>query len=80
MKYFKETELGAIGDKETFMDVAEYCYQWSIGQGWFQMDPADKLLPGGKKIQNRDGSNSLKPKTNTSLFFERKLKEFDSTR
>ena len=44
------------------------------------MDPADKLLPGGKKIQNRDGSNSLKPKTNTSLFFERKLKEFDSTR
>ena len=79
MLYLKETELGAGGSEETFSHVAEYCHMWSCGQGWFQFNPEDKL-PGGKKIANRDGSNSLKPKSRKSLFYERPLKAFDSKR
>ena len=48
-------------------------------QGWFQHDPEDKL-PGGKKIENRDGSMSLKGKTKSSLFYNAKLKEYDYSR
>jgi len=46
-------------------------------QGWFMMSPDDKL-PGGQKIGNRDGSNSLKPRCHESLFYEAFLKPFDS--
>ena len=78
MKYFKESELCA-NENHSFGDVAEYCYQWSVSQGWFQFDGNDKL-PGGPKIRNRDGSLSLKPKSKTSLFSERFLKQHDETR
>ena len=75
-KYFKEVELRATGEEDTFQLVAEYCYHWSMRQGWFQMSPEDKL-PGGKKIGNRDGTNSLKPKCQNSFFYEASLKPFD---
>ena len=77
--YLKEVELRATRDDETFSTVAEYCYHWSMRQGWFQHDPEDKL-PGGKKIENRDGSMSLKGKTKSSLFYNAKLKEYDYSR
>ena len=76
MKYFKEEELCATEDKYTFSTVAEYCYNWSCGQGWFQFN-RDENLPGGKKIGNRDGSSSIKSKYFCSLISERKLKNFD---
>ena len=78
MKYFKECELCA-DENHSFNDVAEYCYQWSLSQGWFQLDGRDKL-PGGPRIGNRDGSKSLKPRSKSSLFVERHLKEHDDTR
>ena len=79
MLYFKECELKATRSCETFMAVAEYCFHWSLRQGWFQLDENGKL-PGGKKILNRDGSRSLKLKYEDSLFYEAKLKPYDSTR
>ena len=79
MLYLKENELGARKSEETFSMVAEYCHMWSCGQGWFQFNPNDKL-PNGKKIGNRNGTNSLKPKTVKSLFYERPLKAFDGER
>ena len=54
--YFKEQELQATRKQETFQVVAEYCYHWSLRQGWFQLDPKNKL-PGGRVVANRDGSN-----------------------
>ena len=76
MKYFKEEELCARGDRHTFSAVAEYCYNWSCGQGWFQFNK-DEKLPGGKKVLNRDGSASIKPKSSNSLISERKLKSYN---
>lgn len=76
-KYFKEVELKADREDDTFPLVAEYCYHWSMRQGWFMMAPEDKL-PGGQKIGNRDGTNSLKPRCHESLFYEAFLKPFDS--
>ena len=79
LKYFKEVELRATREEDTFQMVAEYCFHWSMRQGWFQFSPEDKL-PGGKKIQNRNGTNSLKPKSPNSLFYEAFLKPYDEKR
>lgn len=77
MKYIKETELGAIKDWETYQMVAEYLYHLSMGQGWFQFSKKSRI-PGGRQIQNRDGSNSLKTKNRSALLVaERPLKEYD---
>ena len=76
MKYFKEEELCAVDDRYTFSSVAEYCFNWSCGQGWFQFNQNEKL-PAGKKVGNRDGTSSIKPKNWSSLISERKLKMYD---
>ena len=79
MKYLKEEELCATDEKYTFSSVAEYCYNWSATQGWFQLSPTDKM-PGGKKIGNVDGSKSIKPKKVSSLNSEIKLKDYDHSK
>ena len=80
MKYLKEVELGAINRNETYQMVAEYLFHLSMAQGWFQFE-RNSRLPGGKRIENRNGSKSLKAKTRHCLFIkDRPLKEYDDTR
>ena len=77
IKYVKETELGARKEFETFPMVAEYLFHLSMGQGWFQFQKKSRT-PGGKQIQNRNGSNSLKTKNRSALLVaDRPLKDYD---
>ena len=77
--YYKEVELRAKREEETFSVVAEFCFHLSLRQGWFQLLGENKL-PGGRSIRNRDGSRSLKPKGKESLMYEASLKAYDETK
>ena len=59
--------------------VADFCYHWSMRQGWFQFSSKDKM-PGGKSIVNRDGSRTLKAKGPKSLAFDASLKPYDENK